>query len=121
MSIKDRDESVDLTIDPTSTKNVTLTIVIGNAQIGGNYIIFENDPGTIVAKGDVSNLDLGNGAALIGKTLVVTTNILDSNTSTNKVVATYNFQSCTPAISSFNDTVDNPGDIFSLMVSFNFK
>lgn len=118
MALKKRSEIVNLTVN--QNENVSLTVTIGNAQIGGNFIRFKNSQ-TVLAKGEVKNLDLGKGSDLIGKTLKVTTNILDANTQTNGIVVTYFFQSCTPPVTVFHDKVNNDGDIFSFLIEFNFQ
>ena len=118
MALKKRTESVNLEVQ--KTENVFLTITIGNAQIGGNFIRFKNSQ-NVLAKGEVQNLNLGLGSDLIGKALKVTTNILDANSQTNGIVVTYFFQSCTPPVTVFHDTVNNDGDVFSFLVDFNFQ
>ena len=118
MALKKRSETV--TLKAQQNENVFLTITIGNAQIGGNFVKFKNSQDAL-AKGEVQNLNLGLGSSLIGKTLKVTTNILDANSQTNGIVVTYFFQSCTPPVTVFHDTVINDGDVFSFLVDFNFK
>lgn len=118
MNVKRRTESEELTVG--GTENVFLTVTIGNAQIGGNVARFKNSS-VILAKGEITNLDLGPGADLCGKTLKVTTNVLDVNEQTNSIVITYFFHACTPPVTFFHDTVTNDGDIFSLSVEFSFK
>ena len=117
MEVKRRSET--LTLTPDDNADVFLTITIGNAQIGGSSVKFNNSPN--VGKGDIENLKLGKGSDLVGKTLEVTTNILDSNEQTNGVVVTYFFSACTPPATVFSDKVDNDGDIFSFEVNFNFQ
>jgi len=117
-TIKKRNETVNLSV--SGKQNIFLTITIGNAQIGSNVVRFKNakDP---LGKGEIQNLDLGLASDLIGKTLRVTTNILDVNEQTNGIVATYFFHGCTPAATMFHDTVDVDGDIFSFLIEFNFN
>ena len=101
-------------------ENVLLTISIGNAQIGGSVVRFKNSS-VIIGKGEIKNLKLGMSGELSGRTLKVTTNILDINEQTNGIVVTYFFNACTPAATVFHDTVDNDGDVFSYQVEFNFN
>ena len=117
MKVKKRTESVNLVAD--GTDNVILTITIGNAQIGGSVVKIKNTS-TQLGKGEIENLRLGTKAELQGKTITVTTNILDVNQATNGVVVTYFFHACRPPVVMFNDKVDNDGDIFSFVVDFNF-
>lgn len=118
MTIKKRAESVELQVQPG--QNIFLTVTIGNAQIGGNVVLYKGTS-VILAKGEINNLSLGMGADLAGKTLTVVTNILDVNEQTNGVVVTYFFHAATPAVTVFHDTVDNEGDIFSFSVDFIFN
>ncbi len=118
MQIKQRNETVDLITESTNDE-VFLTITIGNAQIGGSIIKFENS--TNIGKGEIENLNLGKASDLVGKTLQASTNILDINQQTNGVAVTYFFSSCLPPAISFFDKVDNDGDIFSFSIDFNFK
>lgn len=117
MKVKKRNETVQLKAD--GTEDVILTITIGNAQIGASLVRFKNSP-NLLGKGEIQNLNLGSKAALAGKTVTVTTNILDANEQTNGVVVTYFFHACQPPVTTFHDKVDNDGDIFSFIVDFNF-
>ena len=117
MKVKKRTETVQLKAD--GTDDVILTITIGNAQIGASLVRFKNNP-DLLGKGEIHNLNLGSKAALAGKTVTVTTNILDANEQTNGVVVTYFFHACQPPVTTFHDKVDNDGDIFSFIVDFNF-
>ena len=99
--------------------DVLLTITIGNAQIGGSVVKLKNTA-TVLAKGEIQNLKLGKKADLQGKTLTITTNILDANEQTNGIVVTYFFHACQTPVTTFNDKVDNDGDVFSFVVDFNF-
>jgi len=117
MKVKKRTESVNLA--PDGTDDVLLTITIGNAQIGGSVVKIKNTA-TILGKGEIQNLRLGKKTDLQGKTITVTTNILDANEQTNGIVVTWFFHACLPAVTTFNDKVDNDGDIFSFIVDFNF-
>ncbi len=118
MALKKRTETVELTV--VKKQHVLLTITIGNAQIGGNVVRFNNAQEAL-GKGEIENLDLGLGSDLIGKTLKVTTNILDVNEQTNGIVVTYFFHNGDPAGTMFHDTVKADGDIFSFIVEFNFN
>ncbi|MBS1563330.1 MAG: hypothetical protein JST39_03025 [Bacteroidetes bacterium] len=117
MKLKKRNESVKLAAD--GTDDVLVTITIGNAQIGAS-IVKNKSTGDILAKGEIQNLKLGSKKDLQGKTITITTNILDTNDQTNGVVVTYFFHACNPPVTTFNDKVDNDGDIFSFIVDFNF-
>lgn len=118
MEIKKRTETINSLI--TNLKqDVLLTITFGNAQIGGNIISWEGEE-TIITKGKVANFNLGIGSAIKGKKLKIESNILDVNTQTNGVVVTYYFDNAIESAMTFDDKVDNHGDIFSLTLYVNF-
>lgn len=121
MKTKIRKEVRGVMVNGNIPTDVLLTITVGNGDKGGNHLIFEDAPNTTIAKGDIKNFNVGKSTDLLGKTLVITTNILDTNDQTNKVIATYNFKSCEPVKTLIDDTVDNDGDIFSLEIKFTFK
>lgn len=118
MPVKKRTETADLVVNPEA--EVILSVTIGNAQIGASVARFKGSA-EVLAKGDISKLNLGKGASLVGKSLVVTTNILDSNQLTNGIVVTYFIESCSPKAMLFDDEVKVDGDICSFIVTFNFK
>ncbi|CAL1517511.1 hypothetical protein [Chitinophaga sp. MM2321] len=118
MAIKKRKEHVDLTVNAAS--DVILTISIGNAQIGASVVRFDK-AANVLAKGEIRNLNLGNGGDLRGKVLKITTNILDANVLTNGMVVTCYFESCKPNVVMYQDAVNVDGDIISFLLDFNFK
>lgn len=118
MAIRKRKESADLTITPGS--DVILNISIGNAQIGASIVRFDKDS-TLLAKGEIRNLELGKAEDLRGKVLKVTTNVLDTNSLTNGIVVTYSFNACKPNVILYQDEVLTDGDIISFLLEFNFK
>ncbi|MDD5530697.1 MAG: hypothetical protein PHX21_11835 [bacterium] len=65
---------------------VRLTIIIGNAQIGISCVRL-ND--TILHTGDVSELLIGRGPEISGKTLSIKTSVNDVNPATNRTNVYY--------------------------------
>ena len=119
MAIKKRTEPpADLFVQAGDT--IFLTIDIGNAQIGGSILKFEDEP-TVFEKGKIKNLETGRADDLIGRTLKITSNVLDSNSSTNKIAITHRFKKAVPDAFQYFDTVNNDGDILSLSTRYNFK
>ena len=119
MAIKKRTEPpVDIDVDRGNETFVT--IIIGNTQIGGSVLKFK-DSNQVLEKGEIKNFPLGKGSDLVGRTLKVTTSVLDSNTSTNKMIVTHKFPNCTLDSFEYEDQVDEDGDIFQLIVHYNFK
>ena len=99
---------------------VYLTVITGNAQIGGSLVKFSDESNDLI-KGDVKNLKLGTGSDLRGRTLEVTTNVLDVNPGTNNIVITHRFEGATPREIVNSDSVDSDGDIFSFVTSYLFQ
>jgi len=119
MSIKTQNQPVvDITV--SDVDQVNLTIQIGDAQLGGSLVRFQGDP-NILAEGDANDVFIGTGADLKGKTLLVTTNVVDVNPATLDISIDHNFSAGNQASASLRDAVDNPGDFFSWVTSYNFK
>jgi len=116
MAIQSKKESIQVSADADDL--VSLTVTIGNAQIGGN-LIKEKDK--VVAKGEIANLALGTGAELKGRSFNITTNILDVNEQSNGVVATYFFQKKQSTVFTLHAKVENDGDIFSFEIELKFE
>jgi hypothetical protein len=121
MSIKKRTEPPQ-DIQLGSASRVFLTITIGNAQIGGSVVQFK-DAVQPLAKGKIIDLDLGPASGLAGRSLLIQTNVLDSNNSINRMVFTHFFhdeQGNQLASFQIKDEVDNDGDILSSLATYNF-
>jgi len=71
-------------VDPAS--NVTLTIIIGEAQLGISGAWLD---ATFMRKGDFTKQVIGKGAALAGKALRLRTMVADVNAFTNRMAVTY--------------------------------
>src|ERR1700721_2866519 len=87
-----------------------LTMNIGNYQIGGSVLQFEDSNTPLPYKGTISNQLLGQNAALSGKKLKIITTVLDSNPATNNIVITFGFQGTTASPIVIQDTAGNTGD-----------
>lgn len=117
MAVKEVDKSKDLKVNANS--DVFLTITIKNAQIGGNFLAFQGS-NTPLSKGLISKFPIGNRESLLGRTLEITTNVLDTNVHSNDVEVDFVFESCNPHIVVFEDSVKGQGDILSLLYKFTF-
>jgi len=106
-------------VSVSDTENVILTITIGNADIGGSEVKFGDSPDVLI-RGKVTDFLVGKGAALRGRTLEITTNVLDVNPGTNKIVVTHDFDNANPSKSRYDDSVDADGDIYTLITSYVF-
>jgi len=121
MTVKKRVEPpVDIVVKSNSV--VLMTIIIGNKQIGGGILEFKNeDP---FAKGKIKNVQIGKGKDLFDKPLLVTTNVLDSNTAHNRITITHVFtyeNGDEIETILIEDEVDNHKDILSTSATYNFK
>ena len=99
--------------------HVFLTVIIGNAQVGGTAVMLN---GNHVAKGEIEDLDLGNGSDLRGKGARVTTTVSDINENTNTLVVRYIVTGGNQDIDEERTlTVENDGDAgrFTLALVFN--
>src|SRR5688572_26359924 len=98
-------------------KNLFLTVIIGNAQIGASVVKFKGSS-DILAKGEIVQLDIGNAADIAGKKLRVVTRVLDANEATNKIIVTHEFENGTPASFSYEDEVEENQDVFTLTTDY---
>ena len=119
MSVKIKHE-IQADIAVSDADDIELTVIIGNAKMGGSLVRFADKPTVILAQGDVTCLSLGKGQSLRGKVLAVTTNILDSN-SAPKILAQHQFTNGIPGVFKLSDNVDKTGDIFSWETHYLFK
>jgi hypothetical protein len=69
-----------------ATGIVTLSVLIGNAQLGFSQVRLDNNE---IKHGDIKDIDIGNGPDLIGKTLTVKTPVFDVSNQTNVLTVRY--------------------------------
>ena len=80
--------SMSATISVQSNQEILLSIVVGDAQIGSSYVQLEGDKDK-KGEGQISNLALGTGEEVRGKTLAVKSVVTDVNDATNSTSITY--------------------------------
>lgn len=100
------------------TDDVILSILIGSGQIGGSIVQDENNKQ--LGKGTVTNLNLGKGSTLIGKSYKIITNVLDVNDEDikNSVIVTHRFSNIK---NNFRYTDNAPeAGVVSFEVTYNF-
>lgn len=73
--------------------DVSLSIVVGDAQMGSSVVRRGDERGEVLAIGDVADLALGTGAALRGTAVYVKSIVTDINDATNFTSITYQFRS----------------------------
>lgn len=99
-------------------RNVDLTIIIGDAQLGTS-IVFLN--GIKIAEGEITNLLIGSGTQLKGSTLKVKTIVSDVNDKTNHTSVTYRLKGGLKDIEyKLEATVAAEGDSIVYKAEFNF-
>lgn len=98
------------------SESLSLYVKIGNAQVGGTKVR-DDETGEELGKGS-SEIHLGSSPNLKDKVLRVTTNILDVNPATNKVIVTYTFEKTAPEQFVFEDVVEENGDMLSLVSKY---
>jgi hypothetical protein len=122
MAIKDKKEPP-VDVEVKQTEKVFITVIVGNQQIGGSILQYKGEPEPF-EKGRIKEVELGKGAKLTGKELLIETNVLDSNTATNKIVVRHVFKNDKGneiAKFEYEDEVVTHRDILSLKTQYNFK
>lgn len=73
------------------TEALFVSVIVGNAQIGGTYIeLTIGESKTAVAKGaEITNLFVGTGNSLRGATILVRTAVVDINPHTDWTIITH--------------------------------
>jgi hypothetical protein len=99
---------------------ISLSIIIGNAQIGSSSVKFKFSS-VILAKGEIKDLVIGSGKDIVGKILRVATRVLDANPATNKVSVTHHFDNGSPADFLYEDEIPEGHDVFTLLVDYRFE
>jgi hypothetical protein len=90
------------------TRNVSLSIRIGDAQIGSSIVFLEDKE---IGRGDIADLSLGKGSKIKNKRVKFKSVVTDVNDMTNKTSITYIFKGGVLDQSfSSNATVDENGD-----------
>ncbi|MEJ0102766.1 MAG: hypothetical protein WDO19_09515 [Bacteroidota bacterium] len=96
---------------------VSLTIIIGNAQIGSSTVKFKFTS-AILGKGEIKDLVIGKGSDIAGKTLRIATRVLDANPASDKVSITHHFDNASPADTEYDDEIAEGQDVFTLLVDY---
>jgi hypothetical protein len=110
-------------LEVKQTEKVFITVVVGNQQIGGSILQYKGEAEPF-EKGRIKDVELGKGSKINGKQLLVETNVLDSNTATDKVVVRHTFKNEKGdeiAKFQYEDEVATHRDILSLQTQYNFK
>lgn len=75
--------------DVVANKNVTLTIIIGNEQIGGSVALLN---GQELARGDIKDILVGKGDDIKNLKLKIKSAVTDVNDSTDVTTITYSLK-----------------------------
>ena len=101
-----------------STGEVSLTVEIGDAQVGGSAVFVG---GQQVGTGLISDLDLGSGPELRNKSVRIKTVVSDINDLTNKTSVTYKLAGgAAPMETSVFSEVEDDGDSMVFSARFDF-
>ncbi len=117
MSVKRRTEPVK-EIKVNRDEQIILSVSIGNGQIGSNTVKFRFTS-DILGQGEVSNLLLGMGNTIVGRTLRIATRVLIASPG-NKIVITHLFKNGVPAESVYHDEVNDNHDVYTLVTDYLF-
>lgn len=101
--------------------NVTLRVIIGEAQGGGWVIAWDSDH--VVAKGDAPRVvDLGRGTDVAGRTLQVIATAVDIRSETNRLSSTLTIDGgvhgTKQLVSQWDDGGQGDVAIFTTMIGF---
>jgi hypothetical protein len=110
-------------VEVKQSEKIFITVVVGNQQIGGSILQYKDEQEPF-KKGRVKDVELGKGSKITGRELLVETNVLDSNTATNKIVVRHIFKNEKGdeiAKFQYEDEVLAHRDILSLQTQYNFK
>lgn len=104
---------------PADTE-IFLTILIGYAQMGASLVKFKDvaDP---LAKGTITHLQLGNSEALRGRTLMITSKVLDANDATLHYIVTHDFSSGVPKHFVESGSFSEQGQLLIWNTTYNFN
>jgi hypothetical protein len=69
-----------------ATDSVTLSIIVGDAQIGSSLVLRD---GVELGRGEINGLTIGKGPEINGKTLSIKSVVTDVNDATNQTSVTY--------------------------------
>jgi hypothetical protein len=98
---------------------VKLTVTVGDAQIGSSVVKLD---GKMLGSGDIKNLIIGKGPAIIDKTLFVKSIVSDVNDKTNNVSIKYTLSGgLAPQQFVTKGVVDNDGDVVLFRAQFKFQ
>lgn len=100
-------------------RNIILSVLIGNAQMGSSIVFFKNDV-VPIKLGEINACELGMGQDLIGKKLKIHTIVTDLNAQSNDMQVTYILSGGDPEEKSIavNATVEREGEVVNFYASF---
>jgi hypothetical protein len=101
---------------PAGTE-ATITIVFGDGQIGTTFFKI---PGGQFVNGEVTNISLGKGSALTGKTMLMTSTITKANPDTSFASITYKLD---PGLceQTYKEKFDDGQDTIRYVTSLKFS
>ena len=98
---------------------VTLTIVIGDGQLGGSSLKLSRKP--FGPAGDIVAVEIGSAAALRNRALEVRTLIADVNPQSNSASVTYEFTGAAPERETVRHRIKRDGGAVLFISRFLFR
>ena len=117
MSVKRRTEDVK-EIKVNGDDKISLSVIIGNGHIGSSTVKFRF-VSDILGQGEITDLLIGKGSAITGRTLRVATRVLITSPN-KKIVVTHDLENAVPAGSVYHDEVNDNHDVFTLVADYLF-
>jgi hypothetical protein len=102
------------------TGRVSLTVQIGNGQVGSSIVFFSDSHGTL-GNGEIKDMFIGNGTDIKGKILKVLSQVTDRNTHSNDMIISYLFNGLESQSKplQLSATADNEGETVNFSATFN--
>lgn len=104
---------------PTLTGPIKLTVLIGDAQVGGSVVTVNNKRKS--QTGQIVDLPLGDASDLADKTVLVRTLVSDINPKSNHTSVTYQLVGSTTAKMTLAREVPDHGDAVRYITTLEFK
>src|SRR2546423_12161670 len=101
-------------------QNVLFTVSFENDQIGNSIVLFKEKP-HLLGEGAINLLDLGPSDFLIGKSLLVATNVIAANPDSRDIIVHHKFNGTLPETFTYTGKVAGEGDFFTLITQYNFS
>lgn len=117
MSVKKRIEEAK-PVKVNRNDSIRLTVIIGNGHIGSSTVKFRFTSAEPWV-GEITDLFIGKGKDIIGKTLRVVTRVLPASPN-KKFIITHTLENATPPAFIYHDEIGNNHDVLTLTADYLF-